>query len=138
MSIAPLLRSVFVLATAHSFKRFNTVSSICSTSLQFIWNRSVQLKFLYLITAIPQSYRTYSGNFKRLTDIVRCCLVVDTPEDMLKLVQVRGASFSASICAVIVLLRKFWITASTATQANLHCCKWSSRCGSPFQFKFWV
>ena len=53
----------------------------CDCNMQFI--------FLSLLTAIPQSYRTYSGNFKRLTDIVRCCLVVDTPEDMLKLVQVR-------------------------------------------------
>jgi hypothetical protein len=40
-------------------------------------------------TAAPQAYRAYSGNFRRLTDIVRCCLVVDTPEDLLKLVQVR-------------------------------------------------
>jgi hypothetical protein len=40
-------------------------------------------------TAAPQAHRAYSGNFRRLTDIVRCCLVVDTPEDLLKLVQVR-------------------------------------------------
>jgi hypothetical protein len=42
-------------------------------------------------TAVPQAYRAYSGNFRRLTDIVRCCLVVDTPEDLLKLVQLRVA-----------------------------------------------
>ena len=35
-----------------------------------------------------QVYRSYCGDFKRLCDIVRCCLVLDTPDDMINLVKV--------------------------------------------------
>ena len=35
-----------------------------------------------------QVYRSYCGDFKRLCDVVRCCLVLDTPDDMINLVKV--------------------------------------------------
>ena len=38
---------------------------------------------------IPKAYRSYGGNFKRLTDVVRCALVLDTPEDMIRLMKAR-------------------------------------------------
>ncbi len=43
---------------------------------------------LSFLISLSQAYRAYSGDFKRLTDIVRCCLVMDTTEDMLRLVEV--------------------------------------------------
>jgi hypothetical protein len=33
-------------------------------------------------------YRSYCGDFKKLCDVVRCCLVLDTPDDMINLVKV--------------------------------------------------
>lgn len=42
-----------------------------------------------MIVMIPKAYRSYGGNFKRLTDVVRCSLVLDTPEDMFRLIKAR-------------------------------------------------
>ena len=36
-----------------------------------------------------KAYRSYEGNFKRLTDMVRCSLVLDTPDDMIQFVKAR-------------------------------------------------
>jgi hypothetical protein len=38
-----------------------------------------------------QAYRCYGGKFEKLTDIVRCALVLESPDDIAKLIQV-GAS----------------------------------------------
>ena len=38
--------------------------------------------------AISKAYRSYSGNFQRLTDIVRCCVVLNSIEDVQKFVKV--------------------------------------------------
>ncbi len=38
-----------------------------------------------------QIYRSYCGNFKRLCDVVRCCLVLDTPGDLINFVKVSNA-----------------------------------------------
>jgi hypothetical protein len=36
-----------------------------------------------------QAYRAYGGDFRRLTDLVRCSVVLDTPDDMVRLLNVR-------------------------------------------------
>ncbi len=42
-----------------------------------------------------QAYRSYAGDFKRLTDVVRCSLILDTPDDMIRLLK---ASFQHENC----------------------------------------
>ena len=38
---------------------------------------------------VPKAYRSYGGDFKRLTDIVRCSLILDTPDGMIQLLKVQ-------------------------------------------------
>jgi hypothetical protein len=46
------------------------------------------IHFYFSSDECVQIYRSYSGNFKRLCDVVRCCLVLDTPEDLINFVKV--------------------------------------------------
>jgi hypothetical protein len=62
--------------------------------------------FVCSFLTLPKAYRSYEGNFKRLTDVVRCSLVLDTPEDMIRVLK-------ASSSNLLVILCKWYVTALT-------------------------
>ena len=137
MSIAHLLRSV---RWSTNIRVFIAALIIVTNCNWFGFATNNWISFLSH-TSTPQAYRAYAGNFRKLTDIVRCCLVVETSEDMIKLVQVR--CFHQRVCLhrspVIVLHRKSWITANIATEKNLLFCKECRRFGKRRLLKnFWV
>ena len=54
-----------------------------------------------------KAYRSYEGNFKRLTDMVRCSLVLDTPDDMIQFVKARTSDPSAVACCSKLKILRF-------------------------------